>query len=97
MNPTIEQTPFQRAMSIFSCPQNQFSENQLLAMLGTILARGVSNIPYHNQQVITYIGSTNNIEKIEYKLNGTTVATQSFTYVGSGAADDDKIATVTIE
>lgn len=97
MSATIDQSPFDRAMSIFSCPQSQYSERELLMLIGTLVARGTSNIPFYNKQEITYVGSTNNVESIVYKNGTTVVATQSFTYVGSGAADDDKVATITIE
>lgn len=97
MNPTLEQTAFDRAMSIFSCPQSQYSERELLMLIGVLVARGTPNIPYYNKQEITYIGSTNNIQSIVYKDGNTVVATQTFTYVGSGASDNDKVATITIE
>lgn len=57
-----------------------------------------SGIPLYDYQAFTYIGSTNNISTIVYKSGGsggTTVATQTFTYVGAGAANDDLVATIT--
>lgn len=56
------------------------------------------NIPPYDYISNTYYGSTNNVHVATYKSGGsggTTVATLTFTYVGSGDADDDKVATVT--
>lgn len=55
-------------------------------------------IPASDYVAYTYYGSTNNIQTATYKTGGsggTTVATLTFTYVGSGVANDDKIATIT--
>ena len=46
----------------------------------------------YDSKFITYLGSTNNIDTIEYKTGGpagTTVATMTITYVNGGVADDD--------
>jgi hypothetical protein len=56
---------------------------------------GQFNIPAYDQQVFTYVGSTNNIATISYKSAGQEVALLTFTYVGAGASDDDKVATIT--
>lgn len=96
----ITLTPIQEALSFFKCPKPGVGENKLLSMLGTILARGTSPIPYYDYQSIEYWTTTNNIKKITYKVggaSGTVVATQSMTYVNAAAADDDLVATVTIE
>ena len=56
-------------------------------------------IPSHYYVAFTYYGSTNNIHTISYKTGGsggTTVATVTYTYVGSGASNDDSIATITL-
>jgi len=56
-------------------------------------------IPNNDYQAFTYYGSTNNIQTIVYKTggsSGTTVATQTFTYVGGGASDDDDVASITL-
>ena len=55
-------------------------------------------IPGHNYVALTYFGATNNAQTVTFKTGGaagTTVAVLTLTYVGGGAADDDKIATVT--
>lgn len=48
-------------------------------------------IPTNNEQVLSYVGGTNNVETIVYKMDGVAVATQSFTYKAGGAADDDDV------
>lgn len=56
-----------------------------------------SILPF-NYMAFTYVGSTNNIATQVFKsggAGGTTVATLTYTYVASGAADDDDIATIT--
>lgn len=52
------------------------------------------HIPLHDDVVIAYVGSTNNISTVTYKLNGATVATLTFTYAASGAADDDLVVRI---
>lgn len=66
-------------------------------MAGTVSLpqAGQFNIPAYDQQVLTYVGSTNNIQTISYRSQGQEVALLTFTYVGSGAADDDKVASIT--
>lgn len=56
---------------------------------------GQFNIPAYDQQVLTYVGSTNNIQTISYLSGGQEVALLTFTYVDAGAADDDLVATIT--
>lgn len=51
-----------------------------------------SQLPYGaDEQAITYIGATNNIQTITYKKAGVTIKTRTFSYAGEGAANDDKI------
>lgn len=48
---------------------------------------------------LTYVGSTNNVSTVVYKSGGsggTVLATLTMTYVASGAADDDDLASVTL-
>lgn len=68
-------------------------------MAGQIAPPSSSNgmvIPQNDTQEFTYFGSTNNVQTITYKLAGTTVATQTFTYVGNGVADDDDVASIVL-
>lgn len=53
-------------------------------------------IPPNDEMVFTYFGATTNVQTITYKLNGSTVATQTFTYVNGGVADDDLVASITL-
>lgn len=64
--------------------------------LSVRVANGASfDIPQFDKQTFTYYGVTNNIQTQVFSLGGTTVATLTYTYVGSGASDDDKIASIT--
>jgi hypothetical protein len=57
------------------------------------------NIPKWDYMVATRYGSTNNLHVITFKTGGsggTTVATVTLTYFGSGASNDDTIETCTI-
>jgi len=55
---------------------------------------GGSSLPYGaDEQVLSYIGTTNNISTIQFKIGGQVVKTRTFTYVNAGAANDDLIAT----
>lgn len=59
---------------------------------------GSFTIPAFDYQVFTYVGSTNNVSTQVFKTGGsggTTVATLTFTYIAAGAADNDKIASIT--
>lgn len=52
-------------------------------------------IPAHDEIDCTYVGSTNNLSTVVYKLASSTLATLTFTYVGgTPAADDALIATI---
>jgi hypothetical protein len=62
----------------------------------TSSSAGGMNIPPNDEMVFTYVASTNNVSTIVYKLNGSTVATQTFTYVNSGVADNDDIASIVL-
>lgn len=76
--------------------------NQLLYNLvngttgGSAPAGSNFSIPAFNSQAFTYVGSTNNIATIQYKQNGSTVATMTFTYVSGGVSDDDNVASITL-
>lgn len=61
-----------------------------------IANRGSNNvggftIGTYDTQVISYVGSTNNIDTIVFKFAGNTVNTLTYSYVGSGASNDDLI------
>lgn len=51
-------------------------------------------IPPYDEQDFTYYGSTNNIETIVYKKATATVLTLTFTYLNSGAANDDLVTKI---
>lgn len=89
---------FQRAISAFRCSGGS-TEKDTLDLIGGLLTQIAGPIPYHDHFAVTYIGSTNNIETITYKVGGPTgtiVAVNTLTYVGNGVADDDLIETSTI-
>ena len=91
---------FDRAISAFRCNGGD-TEKEALNLIGGLLTQiaGSSPIPYHDHFAVTYIGSTNNIGTVTYKVGGptgTVVAVNTLTYVGDGAADDDLIETSTI-
>ena len=89
---------FQRAISAFNCSGGA-TEKDTLNLIGGLLTQIAGPIPYHDYFEVTYIGSTNNIGTITYKVggvDGTVVAVNTLTYVGDGAADDDLIETSTI-
>ena len=100
MGPTLESPSlFAQAIDAFKC--KGATEAEAMNFIGALLSRiaGSSPVPVYDYQSITYYGSTNNINVITYKIggaSGTVVATQTITYVGGGAANDDKVATVTI-
>ncbi len=55
-------------------------------------------IPPWDHLTLTYVGVTNNIATATYRRGGGSgkiVAALAFTYIASGAADDDDIATIT--
>lgn len=69
-----------------------------VAALQTTVNSGLV-VPQHDYEEFSYVGSTNNVDTVTYKTGGsggTIVATETFTYVGSGASDDDNIASVTL-
>lgn len=51
-------------------------------------------IPPYDEIDYTYYGSTNNIETATYKNGGNVVKVLTFTYVGSGSANNDKTLTI---
>ena len=54
-------------------------------------------IPAHDNLVIAYVGSTNNIDTVTYKVGLTTVGTLTITYIGGvPVADDALIETVVL-
>lgn len=67
----------------------------------TNIIAGSSNqfaIPSYDYISFSYVGSTNNVATQVFKTGGsggTTVATLTYTYVGSGASNDDKVLTIT--
>jgi hypothetical protein len=52
------------------------------------------SIPSYDTIEFTYIGATNNVDTQVFKLGATTVATLTYTYVGAGAADNDRVASI---
>lgn len=93
----ISQTALNRALKFFECPSKSIDQKDILLMLGALMARNTPSVPYHDEQVIAYYGSTNNIHTITYKVNGATIATQTLTYQGGGASDDDLLTGSKIE
>jgi hypothetical protein len=61
------------------------------AGLSPTFVSGQFAIPAFDTQDFTYYGATNNVKTITYSKDGSPVATLTFTYVGSGAADDDDV------
>ena len=51
-------------------------------------------IPNYNEIENYYYGSTNNVQKVEYKNNSTIVATLSFTYINGASTDGDLLKKV---
>jgi hypothetical protein len=91
---------FTQALQTFQCKGAQ-TEKEAMNLIGALLSRvsGGSPIPVYDYQSITYYGSTNNPHVITYKIGGsggTTVATQTLTYVDDAVADNDKVETITI-
>lgn len=65
---------------------------------GTAQGTSSFNIPPFDYQAFTYVGATNNVATQVFKTGGsggTTVATLTFAYVAAGAADNDKISSIT--
>jgi hypothetical protein len=88
------QDPAMRADDDPGVAFKKFFQSMLDGTLAFPIA-GQFNIPTPDQQVFTYVGSTNNIETISYRSGGQEVALLTFTYVGGGASDDDKVASIT--
>jgi hypothetical protein len=86
------------ADKFIACPDFSLDEKRIFAYLlskVSNLAAGLVTEKW-NSLSITYHGSTNNIDTVEYSLDGTIVATVTITYVGGvPSADDALIATVT--
>jgi len=84
--------------SDFVACQNQALEEKDLLALAVALLQKQANLPVvsepYDQIDITYIGATNNINTVVYSLDGSTVATLTFTYASAGAADDDLVTKV---
>lgn len=60
--------------------------------VGSVSFSNGSQLPYGaDQQVISYVGSTNNIDAIIYKLSGSTLMTRTFTYIGGTPNSDDAL------
>lgn len=57
---------------------------------------GGMTIPQNDEQLLSYYGNTNNLANIVFKEAGTVVATQTFEYKNSAAADDDLIVRITL-
>jgi hypothetical protein len=51
-------------------------------------------IPDYNEIQNYYYGSTNNVQKVEYKNNSTLVSTLSFTYMNNATSDGDMLKQV---
>lgn len=87
----------EQASDFVAC-QNQALEEKDLLALAVALLQKQANLPVvsepYDQIDITYIGATNNINTVVYSLDGSTVATLTFTYASAGAADDDLVTKV---
>lgn len=51
-------------------------------------------VPPYDEISLTYYGATNNIDVQTFKRGGVTVAVLKYTYVASGAADNDRISNI---
>lgn len=56
---------------------------------------GAISIPPSDKVVYAYFGATNNIETATYSLLGVTTVVLTFVYAGGGAADNDKLISIT--
>ncbi len=68
--------------------------------LKVIIIGGNSNsggfiIPPYNSITFTYVGATNNVATQVFKQGATTVSTLTYTYAAAGAADNDKVTSIT--
>ena len=53
------------------------------------------NIPQFDDVDLAYVGTTNNLDSVTFKVSGVTIAVLEFTYVGGvPTTDDAKIARV---
>ncbi len=66
------------------------------AASGSAPLTSASRIPAWDSRTFTYFGSTNNVKTVTYKMGSVTKAVVTYTYVGSGASDDDDVATETV-
>jgi len=86
-----------QASDFVACQNQALEEKDLLALVVALLQKQ-ANLPVvsepYDQIDITYIGATNNINTVVYSLDGSTVATLTFTYASAGAADDDLVTKV---
>ena len=62
-----------------------------MAAFPNVAVRNVAgfNIPQYNDVVLAYVGSTNNLDSVTYKVSSVTVAVLEFEYVGGTPASDD--------
>lgn len=75
--------------------------NPTKALLLPISAKGLvcdiqggEQVPAHDSITLEYYGSTNNLHYVKYRVGGTSgtvVATNTLTYAGGGAANNDKL------
>lgn len=79
-----------------SPPTDRAKWDEMEAAVEVICDAINGGVPTWNNRVFTYVGSTNNVDTITYKYDSTTVAVVTYTYVASGAADDDQVASETI-
>lgn len=76
-----------------ACPNNRLSETDVLNLLLALVDSKSTSIvtEAHDEINLSYVGSTNNLDTAEYLLNGDTVATLTFTYVGGVPVADDAL------
>lgn len=60
------------------------------------ISTGGQTIPENDEQILTYVAATNNIQNITYYKAGVQVAQQTFEYKNLGVADDDLIVRITL-
>lgn len=66
------------------------------AAVEILIGAVTGGIPRWDSRSFTYVGLTNNVNVVTYKLAGVSVATVTYTYVAAGAADDDDVLTETL-
>jgi hypothetical protein len=76
-----------------ACPNSRLSETDVLNLLLAVVDSKSTSIvtEAHDKIDLAYVGSTNNLDTVEYSLNGTIVATLTFTYVGGTPVSDDAL------